>query len=264
VLNSLRAEVSPDIDSYKYSSTYYYYGYSEDEEYIAPEGIIGRLRSRFWPFGPDREDRAELEGEVVEGQIEGEVEDPEEYEEYDDEELPERAGLIGRVTAIFGLLMAPILAVMRFLPFGRRQSVQEDDGEPEAEFDEMDPEEAGWAEDDADDDDDVESRTPPRGGRRKSSKTPAVGFLLGVLALAGGWLWQEGYPIPYVKARRTLMEPIRKSAPATKPARWKVTGSALPARDEGARSSNGNARSRSGGPKSPSATRPIGPGSSSP
>ena len=145
-----------------------------------------------------------------------------------------------------------------------QEQEHEDDGEPEAEYDETDPEEAGWAEDDADDDEEVEYRTPPREGRRKSSKTPFVGFLLGILALAGGWLWQEGYPIPYVKARRTLMEPIRKSAPATKPARWKVTGSALPARDEGARSSNGNARSRSGGPKSPSATRPIGPGSSSP
>ncbi len=326
VLNSLRAEISPDLDSYKYSSSYYYYGYSEDEEYIAPEGILGRLRSRFWPFDRDPEDRPELEGEVVEGQIEGEignseydeyddepptlagrilapfyalkdrlwpfgrydeddfVEDEEEddeleerrdggeaaqkhgeedwEDEFDEEEIPKRGGLIGRVTALFGLLMAPIAAVMRLLPFGRRESVGGYDGEPEEEYDEVDPEEAGWAEDDADDD--VEYPTPPRGGRRKSSKTPFVGLLLGVLALAGGWLWQEGYPIPYVKARRTLMEPIRKSAPATKPARRKATGSALPERDEGARLSNRNARSPSGGPKSPSATRPIEPGPSSP
>jgi capsular exopolysaccharide synthesis family protein len=74
VLNSLRAEVSPDLDSYKYSSSYYYYGYSEDEEYVAPEGFLERLRSKLWPFDMARAEKVAVKEEGQEGEVVGAAE----------------------------------------------------------------------------------------------------------------------------------------------------------------------------------------------
>ncbi|MFQ5691670.1 MAG: GumC family protein [Nitrospinota bacterium] len=222
VLNSLRAEVSPDLESYRYSASYYYYGAGEEEDAV-PQGFMGRLRDRLWPFGRARAGRAaeedaegdegyadrasvldrvkervrhfgrrrdeftdeEWEGEEAEEAEEGEYEEYEEYEE--------RPGFFRRLTDWISSL--------------RRHP--EDRG--------------GWEEDSGPEE---EGEGPGRRrGRGRGGRFPFFLFWLGVLALIGGWLWQEGYPLPFLKARRAVMEPVRGGSSPRGP---RIMGSPAP------------------------------------
>lgn len=237
VLNSMRAEVSPDLESYKYTSSYYYYGYGGEGEYVVPEGFLGRLKSRLWPFGAARAEPPAPQG----GTGEEAAEDEEEFlarpslfqrvrewawpfgrgrrEAYDEDWLREESEEADRAGPAAeggepgaeggeeesaqprgheerpGPLRRAKERVRAFLGRARSggEEAEERAEEPEEEFEE-------------------EEEGPAAGGEKKSSKLPFIGLLLALLALLAGWLWQEGYPLPFVKSRRSVMEPDRRAA----------------------------------------------------